>query len=631
VNQPLFRRIWGGATGWLDRPRKMGWTDLIFLLVVVALAMGIFNAAQEWGAPRDARIEPTIDLSPWYLPLYTFYSLMRGLIAYALSLVFTLVYGYWAAKDRVAQRVLVPLLDILQSIPVLGFAPSLILVFVALFPHNNVGLEIAAIIAIFTGQAWNMTFSFYQSVRSVPADMQEAATVYRFSWWQRFRWVELPFSTIGLIWNSMMSMAGGWFFLATVEGLEFGGKKYWLPGIGSYIHAASTGDHWNWQAIGLGVLSMVLMIVALDQLLWRPVVAWAKKFRVEEGGEQEEATSWFLDWLRRSRLIGFLGASIGGLFHRRERQGEKAAEIAPTPVDPTQQSSAVIWLSRGLFFVLTGVLIYGAWQLVRLVMAFGEPGDWAILLLDAFRTLGRVLIAVAVGTIWTVPVGLAIGLSARLSRHLQSVVQVLASFPSPLLFPLVILCLQAATKAWGGRENDPTVLEWGSVFLMLLGTQWYILFNVIAGAMAIPADLKEAARSYNITGWQRFWVLYFPALFPYLVTGWVTAAGGAWNASILAEWDYGSSGLVAHGLGADIMEAAAGWKHPGQEPTAEAVAPAGPEASAAPDEGASREPPANYPMLAAAVLIMSTVVVLFNRAVWRQLYALAEKRFSITR
>ena len=262
LNQPFFRRVWGGATGWLDRPRKLGWTDLIFLLVVVAIAMGIFNAAQEWGAPRDPRIEPTLDLSPRYLPLYTFYSLMRGLIAYVLSLLFTLVYGYWAAKDRVAQRVLVPLLDILQSIPVLGFAPSLILLFVGLFPHSNVGLEIAAIIAIFTGQAWNMTFSFYQSVRSVPVDMQEAATVYRFSWWQRFRWVELPFSTIGLIWNSMMSMAGGWFFLATVEGLEIGGRKYWLPGIGSYIHAASTGDHWDWGAIGLGVLAMVLMIVA---------------------------------------------------------------------------------------------------------------------------------------------------------------------------------------------------------------------------------------------------------------------------------------------------------------------------------------------------------------------------------
>ena len=250
VNQPFFRKVWGGATGWVARPRKMGWTDLIFLLVVVALAMGVFNAAQEWAPPRARRRSRRSARRPGSLPIYTFYSLMRGLIAYVLSLLFTLVYGYWAAKDRVAQRVLIPLLDILQSIPVLGFAPSLILVFVALFPHNNVGLEIAAIIAIFTGQAWNMTFSFYQSVRSVPQDMHEAATVYRFSWWQRFKWVELPFSTIGLIWNSMMSMAGGWFFLATVEGLEIGGKKFWLPGIGSYIHAAVQRPDWDWPAIG---------------------------------------------------------------------------------------------------------------------------------------------------------------------------------------------------------------------------------------------------------------------------------------------------------------------------------------------------------------------------------------------
>ncbi len=532
MDQPFFRRAWGEATSWLHRPRKLGWTDLLFLLVVVALAMGIFNAAQEWGAPRSATVEPKIDLSPWVLPVYTFYSLMRGLIAYTLSLLFTLVYGYWAAKDRVAQRVLIPLLDILQSIPVLGFAPSLILVFVALFPHNNAGLEIAAIIAIFTGQAWNMTFSFYQSVRSVPEDMREAATVYRFSWWQRFRWVELPFATIGLIWNSMMSMAGGWFFLATIEGLEIGGKRFWIPGIGSYIHAASTGKHWDWGAIGMGVLAMVLMIVALDQLLWRPVVAWAKKFRVEEGGEQEEAKSWFLDWLRRSRLIGFLGESLGALF-RRAGRAEKGAEAPPAPVDPTRQSPIGVWLSRGLFLVLVGVLVYGAWQLVQLILEV-TPGDWGLLVLHALWTLCRVLVAVAVGTLWTIPAGLAIGLSPRLSRLLQPVVQVMASFPAPLIFPLVIVGLEQLGTVLGA--DNERMLDWGSVLLMLLGTQWYILFNVIAGAMAVPADLKEAARSYNITGWQRFTVLYFPALFPFLVTGWVTAAGGAWNASILAEY-----------------------------------------------------------------------------------------------
>jgi len=646
VNQPINEKGWGGAMSWLARPRKLGWTDILFLLVVVALAMGIFNAAKEWGTPRSQTEEPTIDSSVWALPLYTFYSLMRGLIAYALSLLFTLVYGYWAAKDRVAQRILIPLLDILQSIPVLGFAPSLILVFVALFPHNNAGLEMAAIIAIFTGQAWNMTFSFYQSVRSVPSDMQEAATVYRFSWWQRFKWVELPFSMIGLIWNSMMSMAGGWFFLATVEGLEIGGRKFWLPGIGSYIHAASTGKEWNWTAIGLGVLAMVVMIVALDQLLWRPVVAWAKKFRVEEGGAQEETTSWFLNWLRRSRLIGLLRDSLGGLLQRKERK--KTAEAAPAAVvDPTQQSSVAVWLSRGLFVVLVGILIYGAWQLVQLILEFKHPGDWGALVLDALWTLCRVLVAVVIGTLWTVPVGLVIGLSARLSRLLQPVVQVLASFPSPLLFPIVILGLQAATRGLGGKEDDPTVLEWGSIFLMLLGTQWYILFNVIAGAMAVPADLKEAARSYNITGWRRFRVLYFPALFPYLVTGWVTAAGGAWNASILAEYDYDSSGLVAHGLGADIMEAAAGWRRPSQDPQDDPTDPAnlavlgasttgllGSPLGPAPLLAASIDFPRtrpNYAMLAASVLIMSTVVVVFNRAVWRRLYHLADKRYSITR
>jgi NitT/TauT family transport system permease protein len=611
VNQPFFRNIWGGATGWLDRSRTLGWFDLVFVLALAALVVGLWQLAAHWGAPppqsSDEAIQ-SVSLSPWTLPLYTFYSLMRGVIAYGFSLLFTLVYGYWAAKDRVAQRVLIPLLDILQSIPVLGFAPFLLLVFVKAFPSNNVGLELAVIVSIFTGQAWNMTFSFYQSVRSVPTDMHEAATVYRFSWWRRFKWVELPFSAIGLIWNSMMSFAGGWFFLSVVEALDIGKDAagnpvhYWSPGIGSYITKASLSDPWDWAAMFAGVFAMTIMIVALDQLLWRPVVAWAQKFRVEEGGAQEATTSWFLDLLRRSRLVNALLEWLGRLLLRRE--GGKTGEAKQALADPTQASPVMAWVSRGLFVVLVGVLIYGAWCLVQLILLL-HPAAWGVLLLHALYTLLRVLAAVAVGTLWALPAGLAIGLSPRLSRVLQPVVQVLASFPAPLFFPFVILGLQAAG----------VTLDWGSVVLMLLGTQWYILFNVIAGAMAVPADLKEAARSYNITGWRRFKILYFPALFPFLVTGWVTAAGGAWNASIVAEIGHDSHGqtLAAQGLGADIMKAADGEPDPG----------GGEEAAATKD--------ANYPYLAASVLVMSTVVVVFNRLVWRKCYHLAETRFSITR
>ena len=564
------------------------------------------------GAPPHSSEEAvaSVSLSPLALPLYTFYSLMRGVIAYGLSLLFTLVYGYWAAKDPVARRVLIPLLDILQSIPVLGFAPFLLLVFVKAFPSNNVGLELAVIISIFTGQAWNMTFSFYQSVRSVPSDMHEAATVYRFSWWRRFHSVELPFSAMGLIWNSMMSFAGGWFFLSVVEALDIGKDvngdpvHYWSPGIGSYITKASLAVPWDWGAMFLGVLAMTVMIVALDQLLWRPVVAWAQKFRVEEGGAQEETTSWFLNLLRRSRLVSAAGEWLGELQAR--WSGGKSLETPPAPVDPTQQSPAMAWVSRGLFVVLIGVLIYGAWCLVQLILDL-HAATWGILLLHGLWTLLRVLAAVAIGTLWAVPAGLAIGLSPRLSRVLQPVVQVLASFPAPLFFPFVIIGLQAAG----------VTLDWGSILLMLLGTQWYILFNVIAGAMAVPADLKEAARGYNIVGWQRFKVLYFPALFPFLVTGWVTAAGGAWNASIVAEVGRDSHGqlLAAQGLGADVMLAANGEPEPGAPVV----------------EGAAPSNDANYPYLAASVLVMSLVVVVFNRLVWRRCYHLAETRFSITR
>jgi NitT/TauT family transport system permease protein len=575
-----IRKIWGGASALLLRTRNLAWVDLLVLLALGGLLYGLLKFLGEARVPEPE----AIDTSPWALPRYTFFSLLRGIIAYVLSLLFTLTYGYWAAKDRTAQRVLVPLLDILQSIPVLGFMPGLLLVFVNMF-GRTVGLEVAAIVAIFTGQAWNMTFSFYQSVRSVPADLQEAATVYRFTWWERYRWVELPFSGMGLVWNSMMSMAGGWFFLATIEGLEIGGKQLWTPGIGSYIHKASSGEQWDWAAILWGVFAMMVMIVGLDQFLWRPVVAWAQKFRVEEGGEQEAATSWFLNWLRRSRLLRWFA------FRWRLSQARKPPRPPAPPLDPTKGHPWAGRVAVALLLVLLAALLLGGYLLVQLLWQI-EGREWLALFGSALATLGRVLASTAIGTLWAVPAGLLIGLTPRLSRILQPVVQVLASFPAPLVFPLVIAGLLAAH----------ITLDWGSILLMLMGTQWYILFNVIAGAMAIPADLKEASRSYQIGGWQRFRVLYLPAMFPYLVTGWVTAAGGAWNASIVAEYGTNPNNntplQVHHGLGATIMDAT------------------------------DKE---NTPLLAAAVLVMSLVVVLFNRSVWRRFYRLAESKYSLSK
>lgn len=551
---------------------------LLFLGVIGSIA-GLINLSREWTGPM--RPEVSIDLSLKSLPKYTFFSLSRGLTAYALSLLFTILYGYWAAKDRVAERLLLPLLDILQSIPVLGFMPGLILTLVSLFPHSNIGLEMAAILMIFTGQVWNMTFSFYHSLRSVPGDLQEAATLYHFDWWQRFKWLELPYSTMSLVWNSMMSMAGGWFFLMINEAFVLGNHDFRLPGIGSYMSVAvSKGDT---KAMLLAIGAMMAMIVLLDQLLWRPVVVWAQKFRVEETSQGERMSSWFLDWLRGLRLPRALRAWL-----RIRRRKIAEAKITPAKKDGYVIPAWVSVFSKFLFLILGGCLFAGAWQLVRILRPLTFH-DWGMLARLGSLTLARVLLATALGTLWAVPAGLAIGLSPRLSRIFQPVIQVVASFPAPMLFPIVIAGLKIAGVPLG----------WGSILLMLLGTQWYILFNVIAGAMFIPSDLKEAAEIYRITGFQRFRRLYLPAVFPYLVTGWVTAAGGAWNASIVSEYVFfKGETLVTSGIGAQISKAA--------------------EA-------------ADFPVLAASIVVMSGIVVIFNRSVWRKCYGIAERRYSLTK
>ena len=573
-----YKAIWGGANALLTHTRKIGWIDLVLLLSFFGLLYAILGLAHRWTGELRPTIE--IDLSPWALPKYTLFSLSRGLIAYVFSLLFTLVYGFWAAKDAVAGKVLIPLLDILQSVPVLGFMPGLILALVALFPSTNIGLELAAIIMIFTGQAWNMTFSFYHSLKSIPPDLGEASTIYGFNWRQRFRWLELPFSAMGLVWNSMMSMAGGWFFLMINEAFVLGDHDFRLPGIGSYMSVAvARGDT---RAMMLAITAMVIMIVVLDQLLWRPVVAWAQKFRLEEGGFQESVSSWFLNWLRRSTIVEWLQAKT----HQAFAKSHGASRVALTKVAAYRPSKLARHISQVAVVILIGVMLFGTIKLIKLLVNVSSD-DWLGILVAAGLTLARVLLATVLGTLWALPAGLAIGLSPKLSRIFQPVVQVAASFPAPMLFPAVIAFLAAFSVPLG----------WGSILLMMLGTQWYILFNVVAGAMAIPADMREAARSYRLSRWQRFTSVYLPAIFPYLVTGWVTAAGGGWNASIVAEFvSFKGKTLTSTGLGARITEAAAA---------------------------------ANFPVLAAAIIVMSIVVVLFNRTVWRRLYQLAQDRFSM--
>jgi NitT/TauT family transport system permease protein len=562
--------------------------DLIVCLAFVAVALGLLRLGQEWVAPARAAV--SIDLSPAALPRYAILSLSRGVVAYLISFGFTLVYGFWAAKSRVAERILIPILDVLQSIPVLGFMPGLVLSLVSAFPRSNTGLELAAVIMIFTGQAWNMTFSFYHSLRTVPFNQQEMASAYRFSWWQRLRWVELPFSAIGLVWNSMVSMAGGWFFLMIDEAFVLGDKDFRVPGLGSYMSVAvAQGDR---RAMSCALLAMVLMIVALDQAVWRPLVVWAEKFRIEEGGATA-SRSWILEWLRRSRVASDLRHTFRARQRERTLARRRSLQVAgtihpqPTALPASRRLSAARVLSNVLLAAaIACVFGFGGRRLFLIVRAVA-PIQWLGLTLAGMTTLGRVLVSTALGTLWALPAGIALGLSPKASRALQPVIQVVASFPAPMLFPIVAEWLRASSIPLGA----------GSILLMLIGTQWYILFNVIAGATAIPSDLREMARSCRMGTLARFRTLYLPAVFPYLVTGWVTAAGGAWNASIVSEFiTVRGQVMTTEGLGARISEAAQR---------------------------------ADFALLGASIVTMSAIVVVFNRLVWKTLHRVGATKFSL--
>ncbi len=553
--------------------------DLLMFAAGIALFYGVLVVGRTWLGPFTPEVE--ISRSLLALPAYAGYSLLRITIAYVLSLAFTLVYGYIAAYNPRAERFMIPLLDVLQSIPVLSFLPGVMMAMVALFPGRQLGVEAGAILLIFTGQVWNMAFSFYASLKSIPKEMREAAKIYNFSWWQRFIEMELPFSAIGLVWNSMMSVAGGWFFLMACEMFVLGSRDFRLPGLGSYLQtAASAGDT---RSILWGVATMIAVIVLLDQFFWRPVIAWAEKFKVEQVESTDAPHSWVLDLIRHSR-------SLAEIRKRTVRPMSERIMLYFSQVHSAdkeeKRSPWKIWLTRIFALVLLAGMGYGVVR-VGMILAGLQKAELQEAGIGLLATFVRVNLALLIGALWTIPAGVAIGFNQRLARIAQPLAQIAASVPATALFPVVLLLL---IRVGGG-------LGVGSIVLLLLGTQWYILFNVIAGAIAIPTDLKECCSVFRLEGIQRWKKLILPGIFPYLITGLVTASGGAWNASIVAEYFHFKGHIyTTTGLGATISQAT--------------------------DAG-------NFDLLLAATMMMAATVVTINRLVWRRLYALAETRFRL--
>jgi NitT/TauT family transport system permease protein len=572
---PLRMPLWG----MLPARASSFLQDLPIMLTGLALFYALLALTHQWMAPVTGQTE--ISLAPSVLPKYAMFSVLRITIAYTFSLIFAIAYGYVAAYNAKAERFMIPLLDTLQSIPVLSFLPGVMISMVALFPARQLGIELGSILLIFTGQVWNMAFSFYSSLKNIPREMHEAAQVYRWSWWQKLVQMELPYAAIGLIWNSMMSVAGGWFFLIACEMFVLGNRDLRLPGLGSYLQTAA--NEGNTRAIFWGLVVMIGVIILIDQLIWRPVIAWAQKFKFEQVESTDEAHSPVLDLLKRSRILPLIAAA--SIRPARERLDLFFARRQASAEGTQQPSDASKWITRA---VLTALLIGIAYAFVRMTVLVGSLTGPEIhdILAGAGATFLRVEFTLALAALWTIPAGVIIGLNPRLSAIAQPIAQVAASVPATALFPIILLML---IRAGGG-------LGIGSIVLLLLGTQWYILFNVIAGATAIPTDLKEVCDIFRFPRWERWRQLLLPAIFPYVVTGFVTASGGAWNASIVAEYfRFRGQTFSVTGLGAVISHAT--------------------------DSG-------NFAMLIGATIVMAAMVVTVNRLLWRRLYRLASTRFN---
>ncbi len=551
--------------------------DVVVLLILAAIIyMGItlaFNAPSEVSGPK-------INLSLHVLPWYAFLSVSRMVAAYVLSFIFSLVYGYGAIKNKYAEMILMPLLDVLQSVPILSFLPVVLLSFSAILP-KNIAVELASIVLIFTSQVWNLTFAWYQSLSTIPRDLKEASKIFHIRGWLRVKTLDLPFGAISLIWNSMMSWAGGWFFLMAAEIFTVGNKDFRLPGIGAYLQeAANAGDI---KAVCWGIVTLISVIIILDQCVWRPLLAWSTKFKLTLTDSEPPVTSWFYDILVDSRLLYRLRKWFSQKMDQIDLWLLKLS-VKRKKVEKRKGRrsvlAVVIMISMG---AVLGIYLYRS----TLLLGSLKLDQWGRIGVALLATFFRVMVALIIALLWTVPVGVAIGTNPKIARWLQPLVQIAASVPATALFPAFLLVVLKL----------PGKLNTAAILLMLLGTQWYLLFNIIAGASTIPVDLRYTAKLLQLSRWQRWRYLILPSLFPYIVTGIITAGGGAWNASIVAEYiEFAGKTLKTTGIGATISEATARG---------------------------------NYPMLLAATLAMIVAVVTINRLVWRPLYSLAEEKYHL--
>lgn len=571
--------------------KRSTWGDVVAIGLTVFFIYAIVNMATEWRGLLQTEVH--IDLSISALPLYSLYSFSRALGGLLVSLSLAIFLGYLAGRTRWGERIILPVMDIGQSIPVLGFMPGLVLSLIALFPDSNVGLELACVILFVTSQVWNLVFSFYSSLKSISPQLYEVSAIIGQSWWQRFIRIEIPSSATGLAWNSLVSMAGGWFFLTVCESFTLGNQNFKLPGLGSYMAAAI--DQNDTRAIFAAIIAMILIIFISDFLLWRPIIAWTRKFRQDEAqrGQVQEIPFMTL-LLRESRFV----QRVLDFFTDR-RWWKNKERIAPPKKKRRRTANLPAWgriwnwftptQRRDLFdrfvqgLIAFSILFTLGW-FIELVKPLTRSDVWLIGQATGL-TFARVLTAIALSSLWTIPFGIWVGLSARLTRIFQPFIQMMASFPAPMLYPFLLGVTQ-----WMGIP-----LGFSSIFLLMLGSQWYILFNVLAGAYNISAELRDQLKLIDVTRWKRWRLLYIPSVFPALITGWLTAAGGAWNASIVAEFiQFKGEPLKTLGLGALISESSA---------------------------------TGNYTLLAGCLMSMVATVILLNRTLWKKLFHMAETKF----